>query len=211
MRICCRGMRAHVLFVLGLAACPADPVESMGSSSSSSSSTTTSSTTTATTTTATTSTTETTTSTTDMTTETSGADSSSSGPPAGDCDFATEVAQMIEGANDPIDCGSLTFDDDVAAWEAGRMCVRDASLDQAPFVLLWQVDAGGTLQDRAFVDPGMSAPLSYYTDDAAVGTTSITQVACTGTGEPPGKPCDVAVGELCLECLDPGKPSELCD
>jgi hypothetical protein len=203
--------RCKVLVALALVACPADPVESMGSSTSSSGSTgTTTATTSTATTTTTTATAGDTTTSGETTTATSSADSSSSGPPVGDCDFATEIAEVIEGANDPIDCGALTFDDEVAAWESGRMCVRDASLDQVPFVLRWQVDAGGTLQDRAFADTGQSTPLRYFTDDAAVGTTTITQVACTGTGSPDGK-CVVDVGELCLECLDPSEPVELCD
>lgn len=205
-------MRACVLVVLGLAACPADPVESMGSGTSSES-TGTNASTSASTTTATTSSTTTTTATSsssDSTSESGDVDSSSSGAPVGDCDFATEVAQSIDGANEPIDCGALTDDDDVAAWEAGRKCVRDAALDQAAFVLRWQVTSGDTLQDRAFSDAGMSTPISYFTDDAAVGTTSITRVACTGTGTPEEK-CVVAVGELCLACLDPSDSTELCD
>jgi hypothetical protein len=137
------------------------------------------------------------------------AESSSTTAEPGTCDFAMAVSNSIADARNPTDCGQLTLDDPLMAWEDARMCTRDAQLHQNAFSFTWQVDKSGITMDRGFASQGLSMPLMYFEDDAAVGTTSITQVTCTGTGNPMG--CTVAVGEPCLECLMPSISIDLCE
>ena len=155
---------------------------------------------------------------------TSDATESSSGPADGSsdstgattdpppvCDFPSTVDDVFaESKEPPIDCGSLTLNDDLPAWEAARMCARDAALDQAAYKLVWQHDDGSGLRDSAFASLLAETYAVYrFDDDAAVGTTTITVRSCTGIGAPDD--CTIAVGEPCMDCLEPSEPSELCD
>lgn len=161
---------------------------------------------------------------------TSGADTSSAGPPgsssgpgdttasvdtsttaAGECSFAATVEMLIEdSAVDPVDCGQVTLADDDAAWQAARDCAREATLDQLPYRVLWQHDDGGTLRDGAFAsEVGETYAIYRVDDDAAEGTTSITFTSCTGISTP--NDCMPTAGQICIECLRPGEPTELCE
>jgi hypothetical protein len=128
-----------------------------------------------------------------------------------DCAFAPAVDEALsESSARPIDCGFVGLDDDLAAWEAARECARGAALDQTAYKVLWQWDDGGTVRDAAVAAVIGEVFATYrFDDDAAVGTSSITVTACSGTGTE--DPCMIAVGEICIDCLDPGKPTELCD
>jgi hypothetical protein len=129
----------------------------------------------------------------------------------GECDFAAAVDEaLVDSPVEPIDCGFVGLDDDVAAWEAARQCARDAALDQTTYKVLWQWQDGATVRDAAIAAIIGEVFATYkFDDDAAVGTTSIIVTTCSGTGTE--DPCMVAVGEICLDCLDPSEPTELCD
>lgn len=140
----------------------------------------------------------------------SGAPASTTGVP-GECDFAAAVDDAIaKSPVDPTDCGFVGLDDDIAAWQAARECVRGAALDRTTYKLLWQWQDGDTVRDGAIAAVIGDVFATYrFDDDAAVGTTSIIVTTCSGIGTE--DPCMVAVGEICIDCLDPGKPTELCD
>lgn len=140
----------------------------------------------------------------------SGAPTSTTGA-SGDCAFAPAVDDAIATSPvEPTDCGFVGLDDDIAAWQAARQCAREAALDQTTYKLLWQWQDGDTVRDSAVAAVIGDTFATYrFDDDAAVGTTSILVTTCTGIGTE--DPCMVAVGEICIDCLDPGEPSELCD
>lgn len=161
---------------------------------------------------------------------TSGADTSSAGPQEsssgpgestasaeestaapGECDFESTVDMVLaESTVEPTDCGQVTPADDAAAWQAARDCARDAALDQLPYKVLWQYDDGGTLRDAAFAsEVGEVYAVYRFDDDAAAATTSITFTSCTGISTP--NDCMAMPGQICIECIRPGEPSELCD
>jgi len=130
---------------------------------------------------------------------------------AGDCAFAPTIDAALEkSTREPIDCGALTLDDDAALWQDARDCAREATLDQVSYKVLWQYDDAGTLRDAAIASEiGEVYAIYRFDDDAAVVTTSITRATCTGIGTP--ERCTVAPGEICIECIRPGEPAELCD
>ena len=143
-------------------------------------------------------------------------DGSSGGTPSttgvpGECDFAAAVDEvLVDSPVEPTDCGFVGLDDDVAAWEAARECARGAALDQTAYKLLWQWQDGATIRDAAIAAVIGEAFATYrFEDDAAEGTTSIIVTTCSGLGTE--DPCMVAVGVMCLDCLDASDPTELCD
>ena len=137
-------------------------------------------------------------------------DDSTTAPP-GDCAFAPAVDEALEGSTrEPIDCGAVTLDDDVAAWQAAHDCAREATLDQLSYKVLWQYDGGGTLRDGAFAsEVGEVYAIYRFDDDAAAGTTSITRTTCTGISTL--QRCVVTPGDICIDCIRPGDAAELCD
>jgi hypothetical protein len=111
---------------------------------------------------------------------------------------------------EPLDCGAVTLADDVAAWQAAYDCARDATLDQLSYKVLWQYDDNGTLRDGAFAsEVGRVYAIYRFDDDAADGTTSITRSTCTGISTP--QRCAVTPGDICIDCIRPSEPAELCD
>jgi hypothetical protein len=140
----------------------------------------------------------------------SGTDAASTGAP-GDCAFAPTVAATLEDSPiEPTDCGAVTLADDVRAWQQARDCARDATLDQVPYMVLWQYDDGGTLRDAAFASViGDVYAIYRFDDDVADGTTSITRTTCTGISTPAA--CPVMPGRICIECIEPSRPVELCE
>jgi hypothetical protein len=140
---------------------------------------------------------------------TEAADESTAAP--GECDFEASVDMVIqESTVEPIDCGQVTPSDDGMAWLAAHDCARDATLDQLPYKVLWQYDDAGTLRDAAFAsEVGEVYAIYRFDDDAAEGTTSITFSACNGISTP--NDCAPMAGQICIVCLEPGKPAELCD
>jgi hypothetical protein len=209
-------MRTHSLvFVIAVMGCADDTEQAVGQEDGSSG---TGSSTTATPTTETTMPT-TTPSTGAETTEAGGSSSSGQGDsaddttttPPGDCAFEPAIDAALEtSTREPIDCGAVTLDDDVALWQDARDCARDSTLDQVSYKVLWQYDDAGTLRDAAFAsEVGEVYAIYRFDDDAAEGTTSITRITCTGISTP--NDCAVMPGEICIFCIEPSEPAELCD
>ncbi|HET6583573.1 MAG TPA: hypothetical protein VFG69_08995, partial [Nannocystaceae bacterium] len=140
----------------------------------------------------------------------SGAASSTSAAP-GECAFAAAVDEALADSPVPAtDCGAVGLDDDLAAWEAARQCARDAALDQTSYEVSWQWQDGAMVRDAAIAAVIGEVFATYrFDDDAAMSTSSITVTTCTGIGVE--NECEVGVGQMCLDCLDPGDPTELCD
>jgi hypothetical protein len=76
--------------------------------------------------------------------------------------------------------------------------------------VLWQYDDAGTLRDAAIAsEVGRVYAIYRFDDDVAQAPTSITRSTCTGISTP--NECTVMPGEICIVCIRPSEPAELCD
>lgn len=143
------------------------------------------------------------------TTGSSGVDSSGSsdtGPGPGvepPCGFDTTLCMLAEGKTDPTDCGTVTLDDDDAAWDAAANCAATAAASQEAFKVAFQLPSKDSLVfDGYYGTVGIVYGVGrLYTDtlgDPMLGGYACTDITLDGA-------CTPAVGESCLTCEGQGE------
>jgi hypothetical protein len=127
----------------------------------------------------------------------------------GDCDFETIVCDAADASKvPPIDCGFVTLDDDVAAWQAAHTCATEAFAAQSAVKVIWQRQGIDSLVYAALVGfVGESYGIARYDYDSfGEPMAQVHRCGAVVTLDD----CAVGVGEMCLVCTDPGDVEPLC-
>lgn len=150
----------------------------------------------------------TTTTTADGDSTTDAGDSTTTGPGVEPpCGFLPTLEMLATGKTDPIDCGTLTLDDDAAAWQAASDCAATAAAAQEGFLVAFQRPSDDSLIFEGFYGSvGFAYALGrLYTD--TFGDPMFESQACTDVTTLDG--CMVDVGVHCLTCAGAGEPMAL--
>jgi hypothetical protein len=141
------------------------------------------------------------------------------GPCAFDCGggpcstpFAEYVAERGEQSKDaPVDdCGHVTLEDPIEAWQAAHDCAVDRATTGVGFTVIGQRESVDSIVEVAFI--GLQgeayATARLYSDSGGVDPD--TRSEQTGTGLLATFECVVTIGELCLELVNPGDSVQIC-
>jgi hypothetical protein len=119
------------------------------------------------------------------------------------CDFETILCEHAAGKTEPVDCGTVTLDDDAAAWQAASLCAVENANMQAAFKVAFELPSiDSIVYDGYFGSVGFAYALGrVYSDtlgDPVLGVQSCIDVVAMAD-------CLADVGDHCLECVGAGQ------
>ena len=126
-----------------------------------------------------------------------------------ECDIQSVVNAAAVGKEEPFDCGFVTLADMVDVWEAAHDCALEHYEGQSAFTLVAQlmgIDSNIHIGYAGSVGEEYIAS-QFFSDDYGGAVTIWVTTPCNLA---PVAACAVAVGELCLECVDPPPSEEVC-
>ena len=125
------------------------------------------------------------------------------------CDIVEVVEDAAIGKMEPVDCGFVTLADMVDEWEAAHDCVVENYGNQAAFTVVAELQG---IDSEVYIGyagmVGESYVASQFFSDSFGGITIYGTTPCD-IAVVAG--CDVAVGDLCLECVDPPPSEVVCE
>lgn len=119
------------------------------------------------------------------------------------CGFGPTLAMLAMGKTDPLDCGTVTLDDDVTAWQAASDCAASAAVAQEGFLVAFQLPSVDSLVFAGYygVVGLVYGTGRLYTDTLGdLGEPWFSSTTCMSIVATVG--CVVDVGQHCLECVD---------
>lgn len=138
-------------------------------------------------------------------------DSTAGGTTAGvACDPDELIGHYADGDEPPIDCGHLTIDDGLDAWVAGHECALSSVSISHAFTLVAErqgIDSRPANAWGGTVDPCFGTAYIWWDDYNNIPVAI--RYDCETIAAEPG--CEVAVDELCLECVGQGDGIDLCE
>lgn len=119
------------------------------------------------------------------------------------CGFQTTLEGFAMGKTEPTDCGTVTLDDDVAAWQAASECAAAAAAAQEGFLVAFQLPSDDSLVFEGFYGTvGFTYSLGrLYTD--TFGDPMLASQSCDDVTTLDG--CTLEVGTHCLTCVGGGE------
>lgn len=123
------------------------------------------------------------------------------------CGFGPTLEMLAMGKTEPTDCGTVTLDDDVAAWQAASDCAAMAAGLQQAFYVAFQLPSDDSLIfDGYYGTVGIVYGLgNLYTD--TFGDPMLQSRSCVDVTTLDG--CMLDVGVHCLECVEAGEVTPL--
>jgi hypothetical protein len=97
----------------------------------------------------------------------------------------------------------LSHDD--ARWQAAHDCAVDALDAGGSVELVWQPQAIDSTYHNAFV---AADEITWFSHDDYQGEITFSSQTCSDVGVVAD--CTVAVGEMCLQCIGRGDPTQIC-
>jgi hypothetical protein len=122
------------------------------------------------------------------------------------CDIERAVEDAAEDAEpETIDCGFVVLSHDLARWEAAHDCATAALTAGDPVQLIWQPEALDSTGYVAVVSADEITRFSYddYQGEITFASQSCSEVRVVAD-------CEVAVGDMCLQCIGRGDPTQIC-
>jgi hypothetical protein len=120
-------------------------------------------------------------------------------------------ATMNTKSLEPIDCGYLTLQDPLSAWQAGQDCAMQADSMGETFRLLWDMQGIDSQPSRgiAGLQGFVYGRVEYFEDKGGLaGGRTVSQRQCDSFLIPPD--CAPEVGLICLTCDNTGDTDLIC-
>jgi hypothetical protein len=126
------------------------------------------------------------------------------------CPFEPIVDDAVSVSEQQVhDCGTVTWEDDVAAWTAAYDCVLADLQTQTAVVVRWTPMVIDSVHYRAIVGAAAESYAMTEIDwDCYQGDVGASQRPCDAVTPTPG--CTVEVGDLCLVC-EGGALTTICE
>lgn len=126
----------------------------------------------------------------------------------GDCDPWQLICDHTGGMQAAMDCGIVTPNDDVAAWQAAHQCAIDAVAATSAFKVMGQSYGIDSLLSDAYgaIEGIVYGPV-WLSHDSLGPYAEIRN--CMAIFAEPN--CSVEVGNLCLGCIEPSEETLLCE
>jgi hypothetical protein len=122
------------------------------------------------------------------------------------CDIGRAVDEAVEDAEPAaIDCGFVVLDHDLARWETAHDCATGALTAGDPVQLIWETEAPGSTSYVAVVSADEITEFSSEDDQVEIMFSSQSCSELTVVAD-----CAVAVGQMCLQCIGRGDPTQIC-
>jgi hypothetical protein len=129
-------------------------------------------------------------------------------PDVGSCDFETTVCEIADDGKRPaMDCGFVTFADDIFAWQAAHDCAWAALQSQGAFKVMWQPMTIDSLAYEGLVGVvADSYAITYVSYDDYQGDIHL----ISWPVEDVGINCKVSVGHMCFDLIGGGDTTVIC-
>jgi hypothetical protein len=122
------------------------------------------------------------------------------------CDLERAVDKAAEDAEPAaIDCGFVVFDDDLPTWEAAHDCTVTALAASDPVQVIWQPQAIDSVPYNAVVG---ADEITWFSYDDYQGDINFSSQSCSAVEVVAD--CVIAVGQMCLQCIGRGDPTQIC-
>lgn len=118
-------------------------------------------------------------------------------------------AWMDSSSETPVECGSVTLDDSLDAWNLARQCAITNASGGTPFTAVFHRAGIETSPQEAFAarEAGGFEIVAYAAEEGPDAFT-LSRRSC-GALELVAE-CDFGVGDPCLECVDAGRAEPIC-
>ena len=123
---------------------------------------------------------------------------------AGVCEIVESACELADQSKTPpIDCGDITTDDPLDAWQAAHDCAAQAATTMEAFKLIVDMQGIDSFPRRAFVGQvGFAYQMTQLDQDFGgfdPGPYPVNYRYCDQIVATPG--CTTAVGDICLTCM----------
>jgi hypothetical protein len=141
-------------------------------------------------------------------------DAESSDTSAAVCEIVESACELADQSKTPpIDCGDITTDDPIDAWQAAHDCALAAATTDDAFKVIVDMQGIDSFPRRAFVGmEGRAYQLMQLDQDfggIVPGPTPVNYRYCDEVVATPG--CTPAVGDICLTCMGNLDGDVLCE